>query len=72
MFGIFISLNSVAQTPSLKPVPFHQVKIADQFWAPRQKVHATTTLKTGTGNREPGKMNVWIDFNEAEGLYEKY
>lgn len=46
--GVACGAMAVAQQPSeragLSPVPFDAVRIADEFWAPRQAVNAEATL----------------------------
>lgn len=70
-------LSLHAQKYSAKPVPFNQISIHDSFWTPRLEAHAHHTLETTVqgqnltfipyfswDNREPGKMKVWIDYQE--------
>jgi len=64
---IFAVYSLSGQPYSLQPVPFNKVQIHDSFWSARQKIHATTTLKTCVAQTRDFTHRI-SNFEKAAGL----
>ena len=70
VIAIILNSNvSFAQISFSQPVPFNQVTIDDNFWAPLQKTHSTVTLATCIVQLRDSTKRM-CNFEKAAGLKE--
>lgn len=70
--GFFVLISPfglMAQSYTVKPVPFNKVKINDKFWAPRLEAHAHTTLETCIAQTQDSTERI-NNFAKAAGVLE--
>jgi DUF1680 family protein len=67
-FAVFVKTGD-AQNYQLKPVPFNQVTINDNFWAPRLASHANVTLETCIAQMQDSTERI-NNFARAAGIME--
>lgn len=64
-----LSIKSFPQNYFVKPVPFNQVTINDNFWSPRLNAHAQSTLSACISQTQDSTARI-VNFEKAVGLKE--